>query len=61
MLILKRRYDYWLCLIALHKLGAVAIPATHLLKEKDLVYRNNAASIKAIIAVHDECDAAGGD
>ena len=54
MLMLKRRYQYWFCLVALHKLGAIAIPANHLLKKKDLVYRNNAADIKAIIAVHDE-------
>lgn len=54
MLILKRRHEYWPCIIALHKLGAVAIPGTHLLKAKDLVYRNNAAGIKAIIVVHDE-------
>ena len=53
MLILKRRYSYWFCLIALHKLGAIAIPATHLLKKKDLIYRNNAASVQAIIAVND--------
>jgi len=54
MLILKRRYQFWFCLIALHKLGAIAIPATHLLKKKDLVYRTNAADIKAIIAVNEE-------
>jgi acetyl-CoA synthetase len=51
MLILKRRYEYWFCLLALHKIGAVAIPATHLLTKRDLVYRNNAASVKAIVAV----------
>jgi len=50
MLILKRRYEFWFCLLALHKLGAIAIPATHLLTAKDLVYRNNAASVKMIIA-----------
>ncbi len=50
MLILKRHYQYWFCLLALHKLGAIAIPATHLLKTKDIVYRNNAARIKMIIA-----------
>jgi acetyl-CoA synthetase len=50
MLILKRHYEYWFCLLALHKLGAIAIPATHLLKTKDIVYRNNAADIKMIIA-----------
>ena len=43
MLILKRRHEYWPCLLALHKLGAIAIPATHLLTPKDLVYRNVAA------------------
>lgn len=51
MLILKRRYEFWFCLLALHKLGAVAIPATHLLTAKDLVYRNNAADVKTIVAV----------
>ncbi|NLY89662.1 MAG: AMP-binding protein [Firmicutes bacterium] len=53
MLILKRRYEFWFSLLALHKLGAVAIPATHLLTTKDIVYRNNAAGIKAIVAVAD--------
>jgi len=51
MLILKRRVEFWFAIIALHKLGAVCIPATHLLKKKDLVYRNNSADIKAIVAV----------
>jgi acetyl-CoA synthetase len=54
MLILKRRYEFWLCLIALHKLGAVCIPATHLLKKKDLVFRNNAAQVNAIVSVGEE-------
>ena len=49
MLILKRRYEFWFSIIALHKLGAVAIPATHLLTKKDIVYRANAAGIKAIV------------
>ncbi len=40
MLILKRRYEFWLSILALHKLGAVAIPATHMLTKKDIVYRN---------------------
>ncbi len=51
MLILKRRYEYWFCLLALHKIGAIAIPATHLLTRKDIVYRNNAASVRAIVCV----------
>ncbi len=51
MLILKRRYEFWYCLLALHKLGAIAIPATHLLTAKDIIYRNNAADIKMIVSV----------
>ena len=49
MLILKRRYEFWFSVLALHKLGAVVIPATHLLTKKDVVYRCNTASIKAIV------------
>ncbi len=58
MLILKRRFEFWFVLLALHRLGAVAIPATHLLTKKDIIYRNNAASVKMIIAVSEEtiCD-----
>ena len=51
MLILKRRYEFWFCAMALHKIGAITIPATHLLSTKDLVYRNNAADIKMIVCV----------
>lgn len=51
MLILKRRYEFWYSIIALHKIGAVVIPATHLLTEKDIIYRCEAADIKAIVAV----------
>lgn len=51
MLILKRRYEFWFSIVALHKLGAVCIPATHLLTEKDIVYRCNAADIKMIVTV----------
>ncbi|MDR1706832.1 MAG: AMP-binding protein [Prevotella sp.] len=54
MLILKRRYEFWFAVIGLHKIGAIAIPATHLLTKKDIVYRNNAADIKAIMCVDDE-------
>ena len=54
MLILKRRYEFWFSIIALHKIGAVAIPATHLLTGKDIVYRNNAADIKAIVCAGEE-------
>ncbi|WP_319589784.1 AMP-binding protein [uncultured Draconibacterium sp.] len=54
MAILKRRAEFWFTIIALHKIGAVIIPATHLLTKKDIVYRNNAATIKAIICDGDE-------
>jgi acetyl-CoA synthetase len=54
MAILKRRYEFWFTIIALHKIGAIIIPATHLLTEKDIVYRNNAAGIKAIISIGEE-------
>lgn len=54
MLILKRRYEFWFSIIALHKLGAVAIPATHLLTKKDIVYRCNAAGIKMIVSAGEE-------
>ncbi|MDR2840553.1 MAG: AMP-binding protein [Paludibacter sp.] len=54
MAILKRRYEFWFTIIALHKIGAIIIPATHLLTKKDIVYRANAADIKAIIAVGEE-------
>ncbi len=54
LLILKRRYQFWFCLLALHKLGAVAVPATHLLSAHDIVYRCQAADIKLVIAVDEE-------
>ena len=54
MLILKRRIEFWFSTIALHKLGAVVIPATHLLTKKDIVYRCNAATIKMIVFAGEE-------
>ena len=53
MLILKRRYEWWIAMLALHKLAAVVIPATHMLTKHDIVYRNTRASVKAIICVDD--------
>ena len=53
MLVLKRHYQFWFAMVALHKLGAVAIPATNQLKEHDFVYRYNAAGIKAIVCTAD--------
>ena len=63
MLILKRHYEFWFCILALHRIGAVAIPATNLLMEKDIAYRIQAADISAVICtrdgqVADEADAA---
>jgi len=54
MLIMRRRYEYWFCLLALHKLGAIAIPATHLLTAKDITYRNGAANVRMIVGVNEE-------
>ena len=53
MLILKRHYQYWWSVLALHKLGAIAIPATYLLQEHDLDYRFNAAGVSAIVCTSD--------
>jgi len=49
MVILKRHYQFWFVILALHKLGAVIIPATFLLKPHDVVYRVNAATVSCII------------
>lgn len=54
MCILKRRYQFWPLVIALHKIGAVVIPASYLLTDNDIVYRCHEADIKAIIACGDE-------
>lgn len=55
MLVLKRHYEYWFAAVALHKLGAVMIPATHMLTESDFVYRLKASKVKAIVCtVQDE-------
>ncbi len=52
MLVLRRHLQFWPIVMALHKIGAVAVPATHLLTEKDVFYRVNAAKIKLIVATH---------
>ncbi len=49
LMILKRHYEYWFTAIALHKLGAVMIPATHMLTTDDLVYRLKASGAKAAV------------
>lgn len=53
MLTLKGRYEFWYCLLGLHRIGAVAVPATHMLKQKDFQYRFKKANIKMVIS---DCD-----
>ena len=53
MLVMKGRYEFWFFLLALHKLGAVAIPATHMLTAKDIVYRIEQADITVTVAADD--------
>ncbi len=54
MLVLKRHYQFWFVILALHRLGAVAIPATHLLKKKDYIYRFESAGVKSIICTNED-------
>ncbi len=53
MLVLKRHYQFWFAILGLHKLGAIAIPATNQLVEKDFTYRFNAAGVSAILCTAD--------
>ena len=53
MLVLKRHYQFWFAILGLHKLGAIAIPATNLLMEHDFEYRFNAADVSAIVCTAD--------
>lgn len=54
MMILRRRWEYWICATALHKVGAVLIPGSLQLTKRDIVYRGNSAEVKAIICVNDD-------
>lgn len=54
LVILQRRYEYWTVLMALAKIGAIAIPATHMLMEKDLVYRMDKAGVKMAVSVDED-------
>lgn len=54
MLILKRHYQFWFAILALHKLGAIAIPASNQLKEHDMVYRLNKAGVKMVVCTTDD-------
>ncbi len=53
MLFLRRRYEFWWIVLALHRIGAIAIPATTQLLPEDIVYRNNSADVKMIVSLDD--------
>ncbi len=53
MLVLKRHYQFWFSIVALHKIGAVCIPATNQLIQHDFEYRFNLAGVKAIVCTGD--------
>ncbi len=53
MLVLKRHYQFWFAILGLHKLGAIAIPATNQLLEHDFTYRFKAAGVSAIVCTAD--------
>ncbi|MDD4839648.1 MAG: AMP-binding protein [Clostridia bacterium] len=53
LLVLRRHYEFWLAIVALHKIGAIVIPATDQLKKKDIVYRFEAAGVSAIVCTAD--------
>jgi acetyl-CoA synthetase len=53
LLLLRQRWEYWACAMALCKIGAILIPATTQLTKKDIVYRVNAAGVKALLAIDD--------
>ncbi|MBR2916001.1 MAG: AMP-binding protein [Clostridia bacterium] len=53
MLVLKRSYYFWFCILGLHKIGAVVVQATNMLKAKDYIYRCNAGKIKAVVVTGD--------
>lgn len=54
MLVLKRHFTFWIAIMGLNKIGAVVVPATHLLMKKDFVYRFNAAGITGIVCTPDD-------
>ncbi|MBQ9764877.1 MAG: AMP-binding protein [Lachnospiraceae bacterium] len=53
LVLLKRHYEYWIVAVALHKIGAVLIPSTHMLTENDMVYRFKCADVKAVVTTAD--------
>jgi acetyl-CoA synthetase len=53
LLVMKGRCEFWFCMLALHKLGAVAIPATHMMKTRDIAYRIQRAAVVMAVCVAD--------
>lgn len=53
ILILRRRFEFWFFMLAMHRIGAVAVPATNQLLQKDIEFRTNAAQVKMIISLDD--------
>ncbi len=54
MMVLKRHYQFWFAILALHKLGAIVIPSTHQLKEEDFAFRFDVGDISAIFCTHQD-------
>ena len=54
LLTLKNRYEFWICMMGLHKIGAIAIPTTHMVKLHDIVYRVKSASVKMVVSVEED-------
>lgn len=52
--LLRRRWEYWICAVALNRIGAVVVPACIQFSEKDIVYRINAANVKMVVALNDD-------
>ena len=54
MLMLRQRWEYWICAVALHRLGAILIPAVSILTASDIIYRVTSAEVKALVALQDD-------
>ena len=54
MLTLKNRYEWWFCMVALHKIGAIPIPGTHMLKLHDLDFRIKEANVKMVVSIEED-------
>ena len=53
LLFMRRRWEYWILMMAMHKLGVIPIPSTNQLKAEDIKYRIDAAGVRVIIAFDD--------